>query len=254
MFYNVGKKREFCKRGREKYMGVIIEMEGRKRPIRDWSPEDQPRERLATHKAASLSQVELLTIIIRTGNRHHSAYELARQVLDRFGDLHSLYKCTIWDLMKIPGIGKVKATSIVAALELGRRLRNEAPPERQYIHNSRESADYARPLLMFLEHEAFAVMYLTQAGWVQFFEIFSNGGKSCTSVDARIILKRALVEGAVSLIVFHNHPSGNWKPSKADEQLTQKLQQAARDADIKLLDHVIIGEGGHFSFADEGLL
>jgi DNA repair protein RadC len=229
-------------------------MEPRKRAIKDWAPEDRPRERLITHRPASLGQAELLAIIIRNGSPKHSALELARQVLDRCGDLHSLGKCTVEELMKIAGIGQAKAAAIVAALELGRRLREEPLPERYFIRHSRDSADYARPSIGHLSYEAFAVMYLVQAGWVKAFDVMSVGGISSTTVDLRLILKRALLEGAVSLIVLHNHPSGALRPSKSDEQLTQKLSQAARTMDIKLLDHVIIGEGGHFSFADEGLL
>jgi DNA repair protein RadC len=175
-------------------------------------------------------------------------------LLDRYGNLNTIGKCTPGDLMKVPGIGLAKATTIIAALELGRRQREEPLPERYFIRNSRESANYARPWLGHLPYEAFAVMYLVQAGWVKAFDLVSNGGISSTTVDSRLILKRALEENAVSLIVFHNHPSGSLRPSKSDEQLTQKLSQAARTMDIKLLDHVIIGEGGHFSFADEGLL
>jgi DNA repair protein RadC len=229
-------------------------MEPRRRAIKNWAPEDQPRERLAKLNAAALSQVELLAILIRTGNRRHSAVELARQILDRFGDLHMLYKCTVSDLMQIPGIGKAKAAIIVAALELGRRQREEPLPQRYYIRGSKDSASYVRPWLEHLRYEAFAVMYLVQSGWVKNFEIVSNGGISSTTVDTRLILGRALEERAVSIIIFHNHPSGALRPSKSDEQLTQKLSQAARIMDIKLLDHVIIGEGGHFSFADQGLL
>lgn len=229
-------------------------MEPRRRAIKDWAPEDRPRERLITHRAASLSQAELLAIIIANGSRKYSALELARQVLDRCGDLHALGRCTVEELMKIAGIGQAKAAAIVAALELGRRQREEPLPERYFVRHSRESAEYARPWLGHLSYEAFAVMYLVQAGWVKAFDVMSVGGISSTTVDLRLILKRALLEGAVSLIVFHNHPSGTLKPSKSDEQLTHKLSQAARTMDIKLLDHVIIGEGGHFSFADEGLL
>jgi DNA repair protein RadC len=229
-------------------------MEPRRRAIKDWAPEDRPRERLITNRPASLSQAELLAIIIGHGSRKHSALELARQVLDRCGDLHALGKSTVGELMKIAGIGKAKAAAIVAALELGHRLREEPLPERHFIRNSRDSAEYARPSLGHLSYEAFAVMYLVQAGWIKAFDVMSNGGISSTTVDLRLILKRALLEGAVSLIVFHNHPSGALRPSKSDEHLTQKLSQAARTMDIKLLDHVIIGEGGHFSFADEGLL
>jgi len=233
--------------------GTIV-LEAPKKAIKDWAREERPRERMINHRPGSLSQAELLAILIRFGSRKHSALELARQVLDRYGDLHAIGRCTPGDLMKIPGIGLAKATAIIAALELGRRLRDEPLPERHFIRTSRDSADYARPWLEHLPYEAFAVMYLVQAGWVKAFDLVSNGGISSTTVDARLILKRALEEGAVSLIVFHNHPSGSLRPSKSDEQLTQKLHQAARTMDIKLLDHVIIGEGGHFSFADEGLL
>jgi DNA repair protein RadC len=210
---------------------------------------------MITHRPASLSQAELLAILIRNGSRKHSALEIARQLLDRYGDLYAIGRCTPGDLMKVPGIGMAKATAIIAALELGRRLREEPLPERYFIRSSRDSANYARPWLGHLPYEAFAVMYLVQAGWVKAFDhLVSNGGISSTTVDTRLILKRALEEGAVSLIVFHNHPSGSLRPSKSDEQLTQKLSQAARTMDIKLLDHVIIGEGGYFSFADEGLM
>jgi DNA repair protein RadC len=231
-----------------------VEIAAPRRAIKDWSPEERPRERMVTHRPASLSQAELLAILIRNGSRKHSALEIARLLLDRYGNLHTIGKCTPGDLMKVPGIGLAKATTIIAALELGRRQREEPPPERHFIRSSRESANYARPWLGHLPYEAFAVMYLVQAGWVKAFDLVSNGGISSTTVDSRLILKRALEENAVSLIVFHNHPSGSLRPSKSDEQLTQKLSQAARTMDIKLLDHVIIGEGGHFSFADEGLL
>ena len=231
-----------------------VEITAPRRAIKDWSPEERPRERMITHRPASLSQAELLAILIRNGSRKHSALELARLLLDRYGNLNTIGKCTPGDLMKVPGIGLAKATTIIAALELGRRQREEPLPERYFIRNSRESANYARPWLGHLPYEAFAVMYLVQAGWVKAFDLVSNGGISSTTVDSRLILKRALEENAVSLIVFHNHPSGSLRPSKSDEQLTQKLSQAARTMDIKLLDHVIIGEGGHFSFADEGLL
>lgn len=223
-------------------------------PISKWSLEDRPRERMVTHKPASLSPAELLAILIGNGSHKYSAVELARQLLDRFGNLHALGRCSPGDLMKIPGIGLAKASRIIAGLELGRRLRAEPLPERYFIRNSRDSADYARPWLGHLPYEAFAVMYLVQAGWVKAFEVLSSGGISSTTVDARLILRRALEEGAVSLIVFHNHPSGSLRPSGSDEQLTQRLSLAARTMDIKLLDHVIIGENGYFSFADEGKL
>lgn len=230
-------------------------MEPRRRAIKHWAPEDRPRERMMEHQPGALSQIELLAILIRQGSRKYSAMELARHLLDRCGNrLQDLHKYSVGELMKIPGIGKAKATTIVAALELGRRVQVEGPPERHFIRNSKESSDYARPRLAHLSQEQFAVMYLTQAGWVKAFDMASKGGISSTTVDARLILKRALLESATSIIVFHNHPSGGLRPSKADEVMTQKLDQAARIMDIKLLDHVILSDSGYFSFADNGLL
>ncbi|HEV2479806.1 MAG TPA: DNA repair protein RadC [Puia sp.] len=242
-------------RGR-KGMGRVKKLQWRasRKAIKDWAPEERPRERLFRLGAEHLSQAELLGILLRDGGGPgQSAVELARQVFYRHGSWGEL-KVTHGQLMNIPGIGEAKATVILAALELSRRKRGEVLPERHLIRDSRESVDYARRWLGNISHEGFAVMYLAQAGWVRSFEINSKGGISSTTVDIRLILGRALELRAVSLIVFHNHPSGSLRPSKSDEHLTQKLSQAARTMDIKLLDHVIIGEGGHFSFADEGLL
>lgn len=277
---------QFCNREGGKFMGVVIEMEapvrvmnvvaangakkapghGRKeqegclpkvgkKSIKNWALEERPRERLLRLGAEYLSEAELMAILLRDGGGfERSAVELARQVLDRHGPWPKVGGCTPGQLMNIPGIGEAKATIILAALELSRRKQAEPPPERHFIRSSRDSADYARRWLGNLSHEAFAVMYLAQTGWVKDFGVNSKGGISSTTVDVRLILRHALELCAVSLIVFHNHPSGGVKPSKSDEQLTQKLSQAARNMDIKLLDHVIIWEGGHFSFADEGLL
>jgi DNA repair protein RadC len=229
--------------------------EFKKKAIKDWAPDDRPREKLYEHKPAALSNAELLAILIREGGRGRNALEVARQVLDNCGNnLQELNKYSVLDLMKIKGIGKAKAITIMAALELGRRRQTEIAPERHFIRNSRDSSDYARPKLMDHRHEVFAVMYLAQAGWVKAFEILSIGGITSTTVDQRLIFRRALEEGAVSIIVFHNHPSGSLRPSRADEQLTQKIDQAAKVMDIKLLDHVIVCNHGYFSFADEGLL
>lgn len=227
----------------------------RKKAIKDWAVEERPREKLMKLGAEHLSEAELLAIILRDGGGlERSAVDLARQVLDRYGPWHKFNDCTHGQLMNISGIGKAKATMILAVLELFRRKQAEPPEERHFIHNSRESADYARRWVSNHPNECFAVMYLAQAGWVKDFEVNSEGGISSTTVDVRLILRRALELCAVSLIVFHNHPSSSLQPSKSDQQLTQKLSQAARTMDIKLLDHVILGKDGHFSFADEGLL
>ena len=182
--------------------------------------------------------------------------ELARQVLNKYNNsLLELGKCTIGDLTKIKGIGKAKAATIMAAWELGRRRQSELMSVgRYFIKSSRDSWEYVRPKLADHPHEHFAVMYLAQAGWVKAFEVMSIGGITSTTVDVRLVFKKALEEGAVSIIVFHNHPSGNLQPSKADEVLTQKLSQAGKIMDIKLLDHVIVCNSGYYSFADSGLL
>jgi DNA repair protein RadC len=233
----------------------MIFTETRKRSIKDWAASDRPREKLITNRAKSLSHSELLAILIRNGNTENSALELARQVLNASqNNLQELSKWTIKDLIRVKGIGTAKAATIVAAFELGRRRHSELSLERRYIRNSRESADYIRPLLIDYRHEVFGVLFLGQAGWIRTFEILSEGGITSTTVDIRLIFKRTLEEGAVSIVIFHNHPSGSLRPSKADEQLTSKLAQASKIMDIKLLDHVIVGDNGYFSFADEGLL
>jgi len=240
-------------RGRGKIMEV---QEPRKRRIKDWTPGARPRERLIEQKAGSLSHTELMAILIATGHRQHSAMELAGQVLSKYNNsLLELGKCTVGDLMSIKGIGKAKAVTIIAALELGRRRQAEQTTvERYHIRSSRDSWEYVRPRLADYPHEHFALMYITQGGWVKAFEVMSVGGMTSTTVDLRLIFKKALEESVVSIIVFHNHPSGNLRPSKADEALTQKLNQASKIMDIKLLDHVIVGSGGYYSFADHGLL
>ena len=231
----------------------VVEL--KRRSIKDWAPDDRPREKLYDHQPPSVSNAELLAILIREGGRGRNALEVARQVLDSCGNnLQELNKYTVRDLMKIKGIGKAKAITIMAALELGRRRQAEIAPHRHFIRSSRDSSDYARPKLVDHPNEVFAVMYLAQAGWVKAFEILSKGGLTSTTVDLRLILRRALEEGAVSIIVFHNHPSGSLQPSKSDEALTQKINNAAKLMDIKLLDHVIVCNNGYYSFADEGLL
>ena len=230
-------------------------MVGRKRAIKDWAESDRPREKLLEKRPKSLTNSELIAILIGKGSMEQSAVDLGRDILSRYQDnLHELGKCTAKDLMKFKGIGLAKATTILAAMELGRRRASEATLDRHFIRNSREGADYIRPLLADFRHEVFGVLYLVQAGWIKTFEIVSEGGITSTTVDPRTIFKRALETDAVSIIVFHNHPSGSLRPSKADEVLTQKLFQASKTMDIKLLDHIIVGDKSYFSFADEGLL
>jgi DNA repair protein RadC len=230
-------------------------MEGKKRAIKDWAEDEQPREKMIRLKPATLSVSELLAILIRSGNPERNALELAREISSLYHDnLQELGTCTISELLKIKGIGPASATAIVAAFELGRRRLSKESLKRGYIRNSREGADHIRPLLADFQYEVFGVLYLVQAGWIKSFDILSEGGITSTVVDPRLIFRKAIEAGAVSIIVFHNHPSGSLRPSKADEVLTQKLLLGSKCLDIKLLDHIVIGEKGYFSFADAGML
>ena len=225
-----------------------------RQPINTWNKSDRPREKLLENKPKGLTESELLAILIRTGNTKKSALELGRTLLDIHKNLQELGRCTARDLMKVEGIGAAKAATIAAAFELGRRRHSQQSLERHFIRNSKEGAEYIRPLIMDYRHEVFGVLYLVQAGWIRSFEIVHEGGITSTTVDLRIIFKKAVEQEAVSIIVAHNHPSGSLRPSKADEALTQKLNQASKIMDIKLLDHIILSDKGYFSFADEGLL
>lgn len=222
--------------------------------INNWAPDDRPREKLMHKGPAALSDAELLAIFIRIGRNNTNAVELAREILAGVdGDLHELARYSIQKLMKINGIGFTKAVSIVAALELGRRRQSTPFPVKPVIRDSRSVADYVRPHLLDNSHEVFGVLYLNQAGRVKHFELISKGGLSNTIADPKIIFKKAFEIDAASIALCHNHPSGDPKPSNADKVITTKLRQAAKLLDIKLIDHIIIGNNNYFSFADEGL-
>jgi len=223
--------------------------------IKKWAPNDRPREKLLLKGPQVLTDSELLAILLRTGHRGRSAVELAREVLDLVkNNLHELGRCPIPELMKIKGIKQAKAITIAAALEFGARRQSNLVPEKSVVRNSKEAAAFLRPLLSEYDHEIFGVLYLKQSGQIIRFEVVSEGGISSTVADPRIVFKKALQIGAVSLVVCHNHPSGNPQPSKTDEALTNKLVDGAKTLDIKILDHIIVGGSAHFSFADEGLL
>jgi len=203
----------------------------------------------------ALSDSELLAILIHHGTRNKSAVELAREVMDLGkNSLGQLGKLSVRELMKIKGIGEAKAIAIAAALELGRRRQGALPVDKPIIRDSREIAAYLQAMLRDHHHEVFAVVFLNRANKINHFEIISSGGITGTVADPRIILKKALEEDAVSIILCHNHPSGNLRPSRADELLTVKIKEAANYFDIKVLDHLIVSEEGYYSFADEGVL
>ena len=193
--------------------------------------------------------------MIHNGSKEKTAVDLAKEVLKLGNDnLNELGKISIKEMMKIKGIGEAKAITIVAALELGRRRQAAASLNKTVVSNSNEIAQYLKAKLKDYRHEVFAVMFLNRANKVNHFEIISTGGITGTVADPRIILRKALEQDAVNIILCHNHPSGSLKPSRADEQLTIKIKEAARFLDIAVVDHIIVSEDGYYSFADEGLL
>lgn len=230
-------------------------MQEQKYSIKNWAKDDRPREKLLSLGSEALSLSELLAILIHHGTKEKSAVDLAKEVLKLGKDnLNELGKISVKELMKIPGIGLAKAVAIAAALELGRRRQTSAALEKPVMTSSDEIARYLRPKLKDYRHEVFAVLFLNRANKINHFKIISEGGITGTVADPRIILRKALEEDAVNIVLCHNHPSGSLRPSRADEELTQKIKEAARFFDISVLDHIIVSEDGYYSFADEGLL
>ena len=230
-------------------------MQEHKYSIKQWSKDDRPREKLLYSGAENLSNSELLAILIHNGTKQKSAVDVAKEVLKLGKDnLVELGKLSVKELMKVKGIGEAKAISIAAALELGRRRQAAASLEKTMVKTSSDIASYLQTKLKDFRHEVFAVLYLNRANKINHFQIISEGGITGTVADPRIILRKALEEDAVNLILCHNHPSGSLKPSRADEQLTTKIKEAARFLDITVLDHIIVSDDGYYSFADEGLI
>lgn len=230
-------------------------MQEHKYSIKQWAKDDRPREKLLLNGAEHLSNSELLAILIHNGSKEKSAVELAKDILKLGKDnLNELGKLSIAEFMKLKGIGEAKAITIAAALELGRRRQTTTPLGKPVVSNSNDIAEYLKTKLKDYRHEVFAVLYLNRSNKINHFEIISEGGITGTVADPRVILRKALETDAINIILCHNHPSGSLKPSRADEQLTAKIKEAARFMDITVLDHVIVSEDGYFSFADEGLL
>ncbi|MBS1665609.1 MAG: DNA repair protein RadC [Bacteroidetes bacterium] len=223
--------------------------------INSWEPADRPRERLLLKGPQALSTAELLAIFIRTGRNKANAVDLAQELLNAANNnLHELGKFSVKKLMKIKGIGVAKAITIAAALELTRRKESSPYRKKDMLNNSLSAANYLRALIKDNSQEVLCILYLNQAGHINEFEIINQGGFTSALADPRVILKKALETDAVSIILCHNHPSGSSQPSKADRDLTARLHAAGRILDIKLLDHIIIGNEDYFSFADSGLL
>jgi len=223
--------------------------------IKNWSEEERPREKLLQKTASALTDAELLAILINSGTRQKSALDLAREVLlQAQSNLNELGRLSIEHLQQIKGIGEARAITIAAAMELGRRRQLSDAVQRENISRSEDAAKIIIPLLKDLNHEAFYVMYLNQAGKLIKYEKLSDGGLTGTIADIRIILKNAILCHSNRIIVAHNHPSGNLLASHADKELTRKLKEAASLMDITLLDHLIIGGNKFLSMADEGFL
>jgi DNA repair protein RadC len=223
--------------------------------IKNWSQDDQPREKLRDKGKSVLSDAELIAILIGSGNRNESAVALCQRILASVNNnLSALGKLSINQLIEFNGIGEAKAISIIAALELGRRRRVEDALEHHKISSSRSVFELMQPLVGELPHEEFWIIYLNNSNKVIRKIQLSKGGITGTLVDIRLALKKALEVGATGIILVHNHPSGTLKPSEADKQLTKKLKTAGESLDIKVLDHVIITEKSYFSFADENVL
>jgi DNA repair protein RadC len=223
--------------------------------IKAWAEDDRPREKLLNKGKASLSDAELVAILIGMGTREMSAVELSKKVLQSTGNnLNELAKLSVKDLMKFKGIGEAKAISIVAAMEIARRRKDTDPLKKDRIRYSKEAFDILKPFMMDLDHEQFWMICLNRNQEVAKIIQISTGGVTGTIADPKIIFKYALEHLASCIILSHNHPSGNLSPSQADIKLTKQLSEGARLLDMTLSDHIIFSNNGYFSFADENML
>lgn len=224
-----------------------------KRTIKFWAQDDRPREKLLAKGKSSLSNAELIAILIGSGNKNESAVDLSKRILQSVdNNIHQLAKLSAEKLMSFHGIGEAKAISILTALELGKRRQYESSAEMQKISSSEDVFTLMKPIFSDKSHEEFWVIYLNNSNKVLTKELCSKGGMTSTIVDIRLLYKRALELSAIGIIVCHNHPSGNVNPSEQDKILTDKVKKAGNSLDIQLLDHLIIGEKSYFSFADQG--
>lgn len=223
--------------------------------IKSWAEEDRPREKLMDKGRQILSEAELIAILIGSGSKNETAVELSKRILSTVeNNLNELGKLSVKELTKFKGIGEAKAISIVAAMELGRRRKDTDTIKRDKITTSNDAYLIMRSNMLDLPHEEFWLLILNRANAVIKKELISRGGVSGTVVDTKIIFKTAVEHYASSLIICHNHPSGNLKPSEADIKITKNIKEAGRIMDIPLIDHLIITDSGYYSFADEGMI
>ena len=221
--------------------------------ITQLSVDDRPREKMMMHGVRALSNAELLAILIGSGNIEETAIELSQRILnDADNNLNRLGKCDLKELMTYKGIGEAKAITIIAAMELGRRRREEDVPERPLLNSSQKVYDYMRQRLVDLPHEEFWAILLNRAGRVIETVMVSKGGTAATTVDVKIILRAAIQSLASAIVLCHNHPSGTCKPSREDELSTQRVKEAAKLMNISVVDHIIVCDNSYYSFADNG--
>ncbi len=227
-----------------------------KLPINQWAEDDRPREKMLQKGKGQLSKAELIAILIGSGNRQESAVALSKRILNEVdNNLADLSLLSVNDLMRFNGIGSAKALSIVAALELGRRRReDDVLGVRKKVSCSRDAYNILYANLSDIKHEEFWVLLLDRANQVRAKIRISEGGFSGTVADPKVIFKRALEQNASSIILAHNHPSNNMKPSQNDIELTKKIKQAGNSLEINVLDHLIIGSDAYYSFADESVI
>ncbi len=223
--------------------------------IKEWSEADRPREKLVAKGKKTLTDAELMAILIGSGNRDESAVSLSKRILaDIDNNLNELSRLGISQLLKYKGIGEAKSISVIAALELGRRQGLQQVVANPFITSSSDVFSIMHPLLGDLSHEEFWVLFLNNSNKVLNKKMISSGGQTGTVVDLRLIFKIALEFSSIALILCHNHPSGSLVPSGADKQVTKDIRKGGETLNIKVLDHIIITEKNYFSFADEGLM
>jgi len=222
-------------------------------PIKHWSAEERPRERLLRYGEKVLTNAELIAILLRSGNRNESAVDLARRLLAVCNnDLNRLAQMDVREMMKINGMGLAKSLSLIAAFELARRRDREFSSSEKFIHTADDAYMAFRPHLSDLDHEEFWILLLNKRHKPLRTMRISAGGLDATIVDARMIFRHALLEKATALIIAHNHPSGSLRPSKDDIRLTERIYQLGEQLNITLLDHLIIGHNRYLSFKGEG--
>ena len=223
--------------------------------ITAWAEEDRPREKLLNKGKHALSDAELLAILLGSGSREETAVGLAQRILNSVeNNLHELGRCSLAEFQRFKGVGEAKAITIAAAAELGRRRQMTAIKDKPQIKSSSDGFKAIAPILIDLPHEEFWILLMNRSNYVIGRELVSSGGVSGTVVDAKMVFRKALEKsGATSIILCHNHPSGNLQPSQADILLTKKLKKAGEVLDMTVFDHLIVSERGYFSFADEGM-